>query len=38
MNFFKNTLSYLVMLPAILIGTFAMVSNGVAQAFGFKTF
>jgi cell division protein FtsW (lipid II flippase) len=32
MNFFKNTLSYLVMLPAILIGTFAMVSNGVASS------
>jgi cell division protein FtsW (lipid II flippase) len=32
MNFVKNTLSYLVMLPAILIGTFAMVSNGVASS------
>ncbi|MCM3118824.1 hypothetical protein M3610_26985 [Neobacillus sp. MER 74] len=32
MNFFKNTLSYLFMLPAILIGTFAMVSTGVSPS------
>jgi cell division protein FtsW (lipid II flippase) len=32
MNFLKNTLSYLLMFPAILIGTFAMVSNGVATS------
>ncbi|MDN3016160.1 hypothetical protein PH210_08105 [Paenibacillus sp. BSR1-1] len=32
MNIYKNIISYLLMLPAILIGTFAMVSNGVASS------
>ena len=38
MNHIKKIIPYFLMFPAIVIGMLAMISYGVLQVFGFKTY